>query len=109
MAAPAPQAPIVNLNMVLDQVAKDKGIERSVLQDTLQNAIAQAAKKHFGQDRAIEASYNDDKQVVEHIQTLPVAERMQVEHPQKAENQSSLEEARKNSLEAEIGDELLVQ
>src|SRR2546425_10827822 len=109
MASPAPQAPIVNLNMVLDQVAKDKGIERSVLVDTLQNAIAQAAKKHFGQDRAIEATYNEDKQVVEVFQTLTVVERVEVEDPVKAENQISLEEAGKKGIEAEIGDALLIQ
>src|SRR6266446_6446584 len=109
MASPAPQAPIVNLNMVLDQVAKDKGIERSVLVDTLQNAIAQAAKKHFGQDRAIEATYNEDKQVVEVFQTLTVVERVEVEDPVKAVNQISLEEAGKKGIEAEVGDELLFQ
>src|SRR5436853_349287 len=109
MASPAPQAPIVNLNMVLDQVAKDKGIERSVLVDTLQNAIAQAAKKHFGQDRAIEATYNEDKQVVEVFQTLTVVDRVEVEDPVKAVNQISLEEAGKKGIEAEIGDELLFQ
>src|SRR5205085_52318 len=109
MASPQPQAPIVNLNMVLDQVAKDKGIERSVLVDTLQNAIAQAAKKHFGQDRAIEATYNEDKQVVEVFQTLTVVERVEVEDPVKAVNQISLEEAGKKGIEAEIGDELLFQ
>src|SRR2546430_597453 len=109
MASPAPQAPIVNLNMVLDQVAKDKGIERSVLVDTLQNAIAQAAKKHFGQDRAIEATYNEEKQVVEVFQTLTVVERVEVEDPVKAVNQISLEEAGKKGIEAEVGDELLFQ
>src|SRR5438105_5482114 len=64
MAAPAPQAPIVNLNMVLDQVAKDKGIERSVLVDTLQNAIAQAAKQVILQrtgDAERENVFNDYK------------------------------------------------
>src|SRR5437016_3910848 len=109
MASPAPQAPIVNLNMVLDQVAKDKGIERSVLVDTLQNAIAQAAKKHFGQDRAIEATYNEDKQVVEVFRTLTVVERVEVEDPIKAVNQISLDEAGKKGIEAEVGDELLFQ
>ena len=109
MASPAPQAPIVNLNMVLDQVAKDKGIERSVLVDTLQNAITQAAKKHFGQDRAIEATYNEDKQVVEVFQTLTVVPRVEVEDPIKAVNQISLEEAGKKGIEAEVGDELLFQ
>src|SRR3954465_15968936 len=107
MAAPQPQAPIVNLNMVLDQVAKDKGIERSVLVDTLQNAITQAAKKHFGQDRAIEPTFNEDKQVVEVFQTLTVVERVEVEDPIKAVNQISLDEAGKKSSQAAVGDQLL--
>ncbi len=109
MAAPAQQAPIVNLNMILDQVAKDKGIERNVLIDTLQNAIAQAAKKHFGPDRAIEATYNEEKGVVEVFQTLTVVERVEVEDPIKSVNQISLDEAGKKGIEAELGDELLFQ
>ena len=40
MAAPTAVAPIVNLNMILDQVAKDKGIERQVLVSTFESAIA---------------------------------------------------------------------
>ena len=40
----------VNLNLVLDQVAKDKGIDRKVLVATLEDAMKTAAKKHFGQD-----------------------------------------------------------
>src|ERR1700682_3008702 len=109
MASPAPQAPIVNLNMVLDQVAKDKGIDRSVLVDTLQNAITQAAKKHFGQDRAIEATYNEERGGAEACQTLTVVPRVEVEDPIKAINQISLEEAGKKGIEAEVGDELLFQ
>src|SRR5207244_10038687 len=109
MAAPQPVAPIVNLNMILDQVAKDKGIERQVLVSTLESAIAQAAKKHFGQDRAIEATYNEEKGVVEVFQTLTVVPRVEVEDPIKAVNQISLEEAGKKGIEAEVGDELLFQ
>src|SRR5918912_1438043 len=109
MAAPTPVAPIVNLNMILDQVAKDKGIERQVLVSTLESAIAQAAKKHFGQDRAIEATYNEEKGVVEVFQTLTVVPRVEIEDPIKAVNQISLEEAGKKGIEAEVGDELLFQ
>ena len=109
MAAPSPQMPIVNLNMILDQVAKDKGIERSVLIDTLQSAISQAAKRHFGPDRAIEATYNEDKGVVEVFQTLTVVERVEIEDPIKCVNQISLDDAGKKGIEAEIGDELLFQ
>src|SRR2546428_4510651 len=95
--------------MVLDQVAKDKGIERSVLVDTLQTAIAQAAKQHVGQDRAIEATYNEDKQVVEVFQTLTVVERVEVEDPVEAVNQISLEEAGEKRNAAEVRDEHLFQ
>src|SRR5258708_28543184 len=109
MGSPAAEAPIVNVNMSLDEVGKDKGIERSVLVDTLQNAIAQAAKKHFGQDRAIEATYNEEKGVVEVFQTLTVVPRVEVEDPIKAVNQISLDEAGKKGIEAEVGDELLFQ
>src|ERR671937_69584 len=109
MAGPAPQAPNVNLNMILDQVAKDKGIERDVLVSTLESAIAQAAKKHFGPDRAIEATYNEEKGVVEVFQTLTVVPRVEVEDPIKSVNQISLEDAGKKGIEAEVGDELLFQ
>jgi len=109
MAAPAPQAPIVNLNMILDQVAKDKGIERAVLVDTLQSAIAQAAKRHFGQDRSIEATYNEEKGVVEVFQTLTVVEQVEIMDPVKSVNQISLEDARRKGIEADVGDELLFQ
>src|SRR5437016_4170193 len=110
MAAPQQQiVPTLNLNMILDQVAKDKGIERDVLVDTLQNAIAQAAKKHFGPDRAIEATYNEDKGVVEVFQTLTVVPRVEVEDPIKSVNQISLDDAGKKGIEAETGDELLFQ
>ena len=50
--------PSVNLNLVLDQVAKDKGIDRSVLIATLEDAMKTAAKKHFGQERNLEAKFN---------------------------------------------------
>jgi len=36
--------PGVNLNLILDQVAKDKGIDRSVLIATLEDAMKTAAK-----------------------------------------------------------------
>jgi N utilization substance protein A len=109
MAAPTPQMPPVNLNMILDQVAKDKGIERNVLIETLQSAISQAAKKHFGQDRAIEATYNEEKGVVEVFQTLTVVERVEIEDPIKRVNQVSIANAGEKGIEAELGDELLFQ
>jgi N utilization substance protein A len=96
--------PSVNLNMILDQVAKDKGIERTILVDTLEQAIKQAAQKTFGMERNIEATFNVDKGVVELFQAIQIVG--EVEDPF---NQISLAEAKQRGIEAEAGDELLFQ
>src|SRR6476620_1495471 len=102
-----PQTPNLNLNLVLDQVAKDKGIERSVLVATLEDAMKTAAKKHFGQDRNLEAKYDTDKGVVELFQAIVVVD--QIVDPIQAVNQLTLDEARKKGMEVEPGDELVFQ
>jgi len=94
----------VNMNLILDQVAKEKGVERSVLVETLEQAIETAALKTFGLERAIEAQYNEDKGVVEVFQALTVVS--EVEDPV---NQITIEEAQSKGIEAEDGDELLFQ
>lgn len=100
--------PPVNLNMVLDQVAKDKGIERSVLVDTLESAILQASKKSFGMERSLEAKYNEEKAAVELFQALTVTEAIS-EDPTQAVNQITVAEARQKGMEVEAGDELVFQ
>ena len=96
----------VNLNLVLDQVAKDKGIDRSVLVSTLEDAMNTAAKKHFGQDRNLEAKFDSDKGVVELFQAVTVVE--EITDPAQAVNQLPLDEARKKGMEVEAGDELVL-
>lgn len=100
-----PQA--VNLNLVIDQVAKDKGLERAVLVQTLEQAILQAAKKTFGQDRNLEAKYDEDKGVVELFQAIVVVN--EVTDPIQACNQLTMVEAKAKGLEVEPGDELVFQ
>src|SRR5215217_1448720 len=105
---PTQQAnPSVNLNLVLDQVAKDKGIDRAVLIATLEDAMKTAAKKHFGQDRNLEAKYDADKGVVELFQAIVVVE--EITDPVQAVNQIILAEAHKKGMEVEPGDELVFQ
>jgi transcription termination/antitermination protein NusA len=104
---PTAANPAVNLNLVLDQVAKDKGIERSVLIATLEDAMKTAAKKHFGQDRNLEAKYDPDKGVVELFQAITVVE--EITDPTQAVNQISLAEAHKKGMDVEPGDELVFQ
>ncbi|WP_373046417.1 transcription termination factor NusA [Vulgatibacter sp.] len=97
----------VNLNLIIDQVAKDKGIDRQVIVDLLEQAILTAAKKTFGAERTLEAHYNPDKGVVEVFQALTVVE--EVTDPLQEINQLTLEEARQKGIEAEAGDELVFQ
>jgi len=97
----------VNLNLVLDQVAKDKGIDRKILVATLEDAMKTAAKKHFGQDRNLEAKYDAEKGVVEMFQAISVVE--EISDPVQAVNQLTLTEARKKGMEVEAGDELVFQ
>jgi transcription termination/antitermination protein NusA len=94
----------VNMNLILDQVAKEKGVERSVLVETLEQAIQTAALKTFGLERLIEAQYNEEKGVVEVFQALTVVN--EITDPV---NQITVEEAHEKGIEAEDGDELLFQ
>jgi len=103
----ATQASLPNLNLILDQVAKDKGIERSVLVATLEDAMTTAAKKHFGQDRNLEATFDAAKGVVELFQAIVVVD--QVTDPIQAVNQLTVDEAHKKGMEVEVGDELVFQ
>lgn len=98
----------VSLNLILDQVAKDKGVDRSVLVRTLEQAIHQAALKTFGPTRHIEAGYNEEKGAVDVFQTLTVVDTLS-DDPDERVNQITLEAAEEKGIEADLGDELLFQ
>ncbi|MBA3548272.1 MAG: transcription termination/antitermination protein NusA [Nannocystis sp.] len=93
----------VNLNTVLEQVCAEKNISREVLIETVEQAVATAAKKVF-EDREIEASFDTETGNVNLFQVLYVVEEVQSKH-----REISLEQAHRAGLEAEIGDELLFQ
>jgi len=94
-----------DLNRVIEQVSKEKGIDKSILISALENAMISAAKKTFGHERKIEAQYNADLGEVELFETKRIVE--QVTDPQ---GEITLEEARETlDPEAELGDELLTK
>jgi N utilization substance protein A len=93
-----------NLNMVIDQVGKDKNIDRKILVQTLEQAILTAAKKTFGQHREMEAQYNEDTGAVDLFLIVNVVETIA-----QTGREISLAVAREHGLEAELGDELLFQ
>jgi N utilization substance protein A len=93
-----------NLNMVLEQVGKDKGIDKEILVQTLEQAILTAAKKTFGPQYELEAHFNPETGVVDLFQIVYVVD--DILNPGR---EIALEEALKHGLEAEVGDELLFQ
>lgn len=86
---------------MIDLVAREKGLDRHVLVETIEAAILKAAQAAFGPTREMEARLNDATGSIDLFQYMTVVE--EVEDP---ENQLSLDEAEKHGLEAEIGEEL---
>jgi len=93
-----------NLNMVIDQVGKDKNINRDVLVQALEQAILTAAKKTFGSYREMEAQFNEDTGGVDLFLIVNV-----VEDDAEEGREITSEQADTSGLEAAIGDELLFQ
>jgi N utilization substance protein A len=99
--------PNVNLNLILDQVAKDKGIERATLVAILEEAIAQAAKKHFGIERALKAHYDEEKGQIDLFQVLTIVPDPTEENPLlDPVNHIPVSVAQAKGIEVEVGDEL---
>ncbi|MCL2258917.1 MAG: transcription termination factor NusA [Proteobacteria bacterium] len=96
-----------SLDDIITQVAKDKGIEKSTLLSSLEEAMRTAAKKHFGQERRLEAQYNAEKGVVEISQVISIVE--EVVDPLNAVNELTLSQAKQKGLDVEVGDELVFQ
>jgi transcription termination/antitermination protein NusA len=101
------QPQTVNLNLILDQVAKDKGIERATLVAILEEAIATAAKKHFGMERALKAHYDDEKGQIDLFQVLTIVADPTPETPlPDPVNMVPVSMAHERGIEVEVGDEL---
>ena len=91
------------LSRVIEQVSKEKGIDRAVVVHAIETSMVSAAKKVIGGDMRIEAQYNPDIGEVELFKILTV-----VDEVTNDETEIALADARKSlDPEAQIGDELL--
>ena len=95
---------ITDLRRIIDQVSRDKGIDRAILISTLEEAIKSAAKKRFGLSDNFEVAYNEEIGEMEVFRFKEVVER--VTEPQL---EISLEEARILDPDSQLGDELGVK
>ncbi len=94
----------MDLESVIDQVGRDKGIERETLIETLEAAILTAARRTYGEQREIEAQFNEETGQIDLYQIVTVNE--EVENPYR---EASVEDVREAGFDAEPGDELLFQ
>lgn len=90
-----------DLNAILSQMGRDKGIDKQVLIEAVESAMLSAARKHFGHNLNLEAKLNPDSGEIEVIEFKVVVDR--VDDP---DTQISLDEARRGDPEAAIGEEL---
>ncbi|OGQ97818.1 MAG: transcription termination/antitermination protein NusA [Deltaproteobacteria bacterium RIFOXYD12_FULL_55_16] len=90
-----------DLKRILDQISRDKGIDRQLLIDAIEEAVMSAAKKKFGQRRELEARYNDEIGEVELFQFRNVVEAVADE-----QTEISLTDALLLDPEVQLGDEL---
>jgi N utilization substance protein A len=94
-----------DLNRVIEQVSKEKGIDRQIIVEALRDAMLSAAKRTYGPEKKIEAQWNAEIGEVELFEIRTV-----VDHVNDAENEVTLAEARRSmDPEAEVGDELLAK
>ena len=89
------------LMRIIEQVSRQRGVDKSVLIKAIEDAVKVAVRKRFGHDRDIEVSFNEELGEVEIFEFKEVVEK--VTDPNK---QISLEEALELDPEVQIGDSL---
>ena len=92
------------LKRLIDQVSREKGIDRQTLIHTLEEAIKSAIKKKYGGKLDLDVTFNEEFGEIEAFQFKEVVEL--VTDPEK---QISLKDARQMDSESELGDELGVR
>ncbi|NLF25295.1 MAG: transcription termination factor NusA [Deltaproteobacteria bacterium] len=91
----------VDLNAILSQIGKDKGIDKKTLVEAIESAMLSAARKHYGHNLNLETRYDDENGLIEVLQFKVVVERVEDEG-----TQISVAAARREyDAEAMVGDE----
>jgi N utilization substance protein A len=92
----------IDLNALLGQIGRDKGIDKQILVEAIESAMLSAARKHYGHSLNLETKFNEDTGEIEVIEFKTVVDR--IEDP---DTEISVDQARKEyDSEAMVGDEL---
>ncbi|MFH0799182.1 MAG: transcription termination factor NusA [Pseudomonadota bacterium] len=93
-----------DLNRVLEQVSKDRGIPREMLIEAIEAAFLTAARRKWGHLGDLEAHFNDENGEIELFQFKTAVENVENENLE-----LSFKEARELDSEAELGDSIGVK
>src|SRR5438045_3863112 len=95
----------VDLNRVIEQVSKEKGIDRTIVINAVEEMMHSAARRTFGPERNIESRYNNEVGEVELFEIKTVVEKLV-----NAASEVELDEAHaKYDPDAQSGDEILIK
>jgi len=89
------------LKRAIDQISKDRGIDRDLLIDTLEEAVRSAVARKYGDTMDIEVAFNEDSGEIEVFEFKVVVE--EVHDPI---SEISLEDAREHDPNARLDDEM---
>jgi len=90
-----------NLKHTIDQIVKEKGIDKRIILDALEQAVLSAANKKYRNTRDLEAHYNEEIGEVELFEFVTVVDEVQDSY-----KEIDLEEAKEVDPDVEIGDSL---
>ncbi|PZP11138.1 MAG: transcription termination/antitermination protein NusA, partial [Sphingomonas hengshuiensis] len=91
----------LELKKAIDQISKDKGLDRDMLIDTLEEAVRTSVARKFGDEMDAEVSYNDETGEIDVYQFKIVVK--EVENPN---SEISLEDARAHDPSVQLDDEM---
>ncbi len=89
----------LELLQIADAVAREKSIDRMIVIDAMQDAIARAARARYGAETEVKAEINPKTGEMRLWRLLEI-----VEHVEEVSRQISLEDAKKQAETAEIGE-----
>jgi N utilization substance protein A len=91
----------LDLVRIIEQVGKDKGLDRDIIIDTIEKAMVSAARRKLGAEREIEAKFNTDSGEIELFEFKTV-----VDGKPASDAEIGLEDARRHDPECEAGDQI---
>ncbi|MDR1359754.1 MAG: transcription termination factor NusA [Deltaproteobacteria bacterium] len=91
----------LELKKAIDQISRDKGLDRAMLVETLEEAVRSSVVRKYGEDVDMEVSFNEETGEMDVFQFKLVVSKVEDET-----SQIILEEARKHDPSVQVDDEL---